>query len=84
VARAAGDAARQETYRRTLVRGLRSLTQLTFRDETDLFYVSRRAAVRGGVRTTVYDNAIRVDNVQHSLMAVLDILEAFAPDDFRP
>ena len=84
VARAAGDAARQETYRRTLVRGLRSLTQLTFRDETDLFYVSRRAAVRGGVRTTVYSNAIRVDNVQHSLMAVLDILEAFAPGDFRP
>ncbi len=84
VAREAGDAARQETYRRAIVRGLRSLAQLTFKDATDLFHVTRRERVRGGVRTTVYDNAIRVDNVQHSLMALLDILEAFRPEDFRP
>lgn len=84
VAREVGDTARQEAYRRAIVRGLRSLAQLTFKDETDLFYVMRRERVRGGVRTTVYDNAIRVDNVQHSLMAMLDILEAFRQEDFRP
>jgi len=84
LARACGDAARQETYRRALIRGLRSLTQLTFLDEVDLFYVSRRDAVLGGVRTTVYDNSIRVDNVQHSLMAALEILEYLPAEDFRP
>jgi hypothetical protein len=84
LARAVGDAARQEAYRRALIRGLRSLTQLTFLDEVDLFYVSRRDAAFGGVRTTVYDNSIRVDNVQHSLMAALDILEHLPAEDFRP
>lgn len=29
----------------------------------------------GGVRTTEYNNVIRVDNVQHNLMAVLKILQ---------
>ncbi len=84
LARETGDTARQEAYRRALIRGVRSLTQLTFLDEVDLFYVSRREAARGGVRTTVYDNSIRVDNVQHSLMAVLDILEHLPAGDFRP
>lgn len=42
------------------------------------------AAAYGGVRTKVYDNAIRVDIVQQSLMAVLDILEAFRLEDYRP
>lgn len=84
LARDTGDAARQERYRRTIVRGLRSVTQLTFLDDTDMFYVSRRAQVFGGVRTTVYDNAIRVDNVQHNLMAILKILDHLPAADFRP
>ncbi|MBI4703569.1 MAG: hypothetical protein HY744_20855, partial [Deltaproteobacteria bacterium] len=44
----------------------------------------KRERVRGGVRTTVWDNTIRVDNVQHNLLAVLKILHAFAPEDYRP
>jgi len=85
LARAAGDAPRQEAYRRTVVRALRNIAQNTFLDDLDLFYVARKERVRGGVRTTVYDNAIRVDNVQHHLMAALNLLEAFTADDFvRP
>lgn len=84
LAQATGDVERQERYRQSLVRGLRSLAQLTFLDEIDLFYISQRDRVRGGVRTTVYDNAIRVDNVQHSLMALLKILEHLPAADFRP
>lgn len=60
-------------YETALWRGLRSLRQLQFRDRVDLFYVSKRAAVQGGIRTTVYDNVIRVDNVQHGLMALLKL-----------
>lgn len=84
VAREYGDSARQESYRTALVRGLRSVMQLTFRDEVDLFYVSRRDRVFGGVRTTVFDNTIRVDNVQHNLLAILKLLEHLPPTDYRP
>ncbi len=84
LARDRGDAARQEAYRRALVRGLRSVLQLTFMDEVDMFYISKRDRVRGGVRTTVYDNAIRVDNVQHNLMAIQKVLGLLNAADYRP
>jgi hypothetical protein len=82
-ARAVGDDDRAERYRVALCRGLRNLMQLQFADEVDMYYVSQRERVAGGLRTTPYDNRIRVDNVQHGLMAALDILEAFAPGDYR-
>lgn len=84
MAREVGDSARQETYRRSIVRGLRSLNQLLFSDEVNMYYVQKRDAVRGGVPTTVYDNIVRIDNIQHNLMAILKILREFAPEDYRP
>lgn len=83
LARELGDGARAETYRVALARGLRSVMQLQFVDDIDMFYVSKRGPVLGGLRTTVYDNAIRCDNVQHSLMANLKIFERFAPEDYE-
>lgn len=84
LARAVGDAERQERYRVSIVRGLRSVMQLQFVDDIDMYYVSKkhRAYVHGGVRTTVYDNVIRCDNVQHNLMGILKILREFEPEDF--
>lgn len=82
LARKAGDTKRTEAYRKAIVRGVRSLMQLEFRDEIDMFYVSKRERVFGGVRTTVYNNEIRVDNVQHGLMAILQILKEFSQEDF--
>lgn len=84
IARETGDATRADKYRIAILRGLRSLMQLEFRDNVDMYYVSKRDLVRGGIRTTVYDNTIRVDNVQHNLMAVLEILNAFEPRDYLP
>ncbi len=86
MAKEVGDKTRQESYRRAIVRGIRSIMQLAFLDEVDMFYIShgKRNEVLGGVRTTVYDNVIRVDNVQHALMGILKILTYFAPEDFRP
>ncbi len=83
LARETGDSARAEAYRRAIVKGLRSLMQLEFTDEIDMFYIKKRERVRGALRTTVYDNEIRVDNVQHGLMALMDILETFADGNFR-
>ncbi|HWH33196.1 MAG TPA: hypothetical protein VNU01_11060, partial [Egibacteraceae bacterium] len=84
LAREVGDDGRAERYRVALVRGIRSVMQLEFADDADLYYVSDRARVRGGVRTEAYDNRIRVDNVQHNLMALLKVLERFGPADYRP
>lgn len=78
-----GDDSRAEAYRVAIARGIRNLMQLQFSDEVDMYYVSKRDRVSGGLRTTVYDNAIRVDNVQHGLLAVMDVLDAFAPADYR-
>lgn len=75
---------RAEAYRMAIVRGLRSVMQLQFADEVDMFYISQKDRVRGGIRTEVYHNEIRVDNVQHNLMAALKILDVFSEEDFRP
>jgi hypothetical protein len=74
------DERRAARYRTTIVRGLRSLMQLQYQDDVDAFYIAQRERVLGGLRTTVYDNTIRVDNIQHSLMALLKILPTFERD----
>ncbi len=71
LAREAGDTERAEAYETSVWRGARSIAQLQFKDDVDMFYVSRRERVRGGVRTEAYNNEIRVDNIQHALMALL-------------
>ncbi len=82
MAKALGDHQHVELYRRTLARALRSVMQLQFVDEIDMYYVVDRAKTRGGLRTTEFRNEIRVDNVQHVLMAVLELLEDFAETDY--
>jgi hypothetical protein len=85
LARQTSDNKRMDDYRSAIVRGLRSVMQLQFTDEIDMFYISesKRKLARGGIRTTVYDNQIRCDNVQHNLMAILKILDAFEEDDYK-
>jgi hypothetical protein len=63
---------------------MRSLLQLQFVDDVDLYYIpeSERRYVRGGLRTTVYNNEIRIDNVQHPLMGILKVLRTFEDDDY--
>lgn len=85
LARQTGDEKRMKSYRKAINRGLRSIMQLQFVDEVDMYYISPSMLpyVEGGVRTTVYNNEIRCDNVQHNLMAVLKILDTFEDDDFK-
>jgi hypothetical protein len=89
LARALGDSAREDRYRRALLAGLRSLRQLQYRDNTAMFAIRHRGRVRGAIRTAPHDNEIRIDNVQHGLMAAwgaLDLLDAadFGMDDPAP
>jgi hypothetical protein len=85
MARESGDTKRAEAYRLAILRGLRDVQQLQFADDVDLFYVPSgfRPFVKGGIRTTEYDNVIRIDNVQHNLMAMLKVLESFKPEDYK-
>jgi hypothetical protein len=83
LAREIGDKAHQEKYRKSIVLGLRSSMQLQFQDDQDMFYATNKQRLRGGIRTTVYDNEIRVDNVQHVLMGVQKVLERFSTEDFK-
>ena len=71
LARNVGHFARAASYERAVAHGMRSLRQLQFRDERDAFYVARRQRVMGALRTTVYDNAVRVDSAGHALAAAL-------------
>ena len=72
-----------EAYRRAIVLGLRSLRQLQFRHPSDMFYLARQGRVQGALRTTTFDNTIRIDNVQHGLMAMHRILDLWTPGHFR-
>lgn len=82
LAKATGDIERTNTYRTAINRGLRSIMQLQFADEIDLYYISKRKRAEGAIRTTVYNNEIRVDNIQHNLMALFKILHHFEDDDY--
>ena len=82
LAREVSDRERVDRYRRVIVRALRHVMQLQFRDDIDMFYVSKRQRVRGGLRTALYDNTIRIDNVQHNLLAVLKIVDAFGQGEY--
>jgi len=69
-----GDATRAEAYAVVIRRALRDVLQLQFRTGVDMFYINKRPRVMGGLRTTEYNNEIRVDNVQHNLMALMKLL----------
>jgi hypothetical protein len=72
-----GDKTRAEKYKRIIKRGLRSLMQIQYTDDIDMFYIHQKDRVLGGLRTTEADNSIRVDNVQHALMGLQRILRTF-------
>jgi hypothetical protein len=84
LAREVADEKRVQKYRRAILLGLRDAMQLEFADEIDWFYVANPERVKGGLRSAVYDNQIRVDNVQHVLMGLQKILQIFKPEDYAP
>lgn len=83
LAKETGEFDRAEKYRLVILRGVRSILQLQFKDDIDCFYIKHVGRVLGGVRTTVYDNTIRIDNVQYALMAFLKICRIFSEEDYK-
>ena len=74
LAKALKDHKRERMYVRAIKRGLRSAMQLQFKNHIDSYYISNKKKVMGGLKTTVYDNVIRVDNIQHTLLGTMKIL----------
>ena len=74
------DQARRKSYKAAIM-GLAVSTQIQFIDGVDMFYIEKdkRHTVYGGLRTTDYDNRIRVDNVQHALMGSNEFSRCLAP-----
>ena len=77
--RALGDEERAGLYERIVERGLRSLRQLQFRDERDMFYIAHPERVKGALRTETCNNELRVDSAAHALLAAVTLLR---PIDF--
>ncbi len=71
LARELGDSQREAAYQQAIARGIRSIAQLQYRDEVDAYYICRRDRVIGAIRTEADNNEIRIDNLQHGLMALL-------------
>ncbi len=76
LARLCHDEHRMQNYGLAILRGVRSVMQLQYADDVDMFYISKKDMVRGAIRTTVYNNVIRIDNIQHNLMAMMKILKS--------
>ena len=74
---------REAACRHAIHLGLRSLRQLQFRHPSDMYYIANRNRVQGGLRTTTYDNTLRLDNVQHGLMAIHRILDLWSEAEFE-
>jgi hypothetical protein len=83
MAKQTGDAARRARYALSLSRAIRSVMQIQFVDDIDMYYVTDRERTKGGLRTTMIRNEIRVDNVQHVLMGVLKILDRLDDAEFK-
>lgn len=79
LARALGEGGRTSNYKLAVRRGLRSLRQLQYRDQRDMFYISKPERVLGALRTEAYDNSARLDSAAHALMAAVKLLR---PMDF--
>ncbi len=75
----ANDEIRAQAYLTAIRWGLRSLMQLQYRTDNN-FYLSRKARAMGGLRTTVTDNQLRIDNTQHAIMAAMAV-RRFVPAD---
>jgi hypothetical protein len=83
MAKRIGDKQRQARYALALSRGIRSVMQIQFVDDVDMYYVTDRARTKGGLRTDTIRPEIRVDNVQHVLMGVLKVLQRFEPGEYK-
>jgi hypothetical protein len=79
LARDVNDTGRAKSYEFAINCGIRSLAQLQYRDELEAYYVHHKDRVLGAIRTESDNNEIRIDNLQHGLMALLKYRDLTTP-----
>ena len=72
LAASSGDSQRRSLYRESLTRGFNFLDRLVIQ-ERDRFLLPNPEFAIGGLRQSLYASEIRVDFVQHSLSAILEV-----------
>ncbi len=70
LAKRRGDQARIQRYEKVVRQAARFVMQLQFRDDEAYFIRSRKDTI-GGIRTTPTLNLLRIDHVQHALIALM-------------
>lgn len=73
IAKELNDTQRAEKYKEAVLLGVRSLMQLQYKEGDE--------KVLGGIRKTVENNELRVDNMQHSIMAFIQVLNSFTDEE---
>ncbi len=73
LARASGDKARASRYQESIERGLRHLYQHQYNDLFQAFFAARVDRTIGGLRSTLVDATIRIDNMGHALNAIITL-----------
>lgn len=78
------DKKRAENYRIAILKGMRSMMQLQYQDEADMYYIqsNKQIYVKGGLKENVYKNEIRCDNIQHPFMGILKIINTFNENNY--
>jgi hypothetical protein len=74
IADATSDTRRTTRYAEASIVGFRSSLQLAFTNSVDTYYVRALDRVTGALRTTPWNNEVRIDNVQHTVMATQSAL----------
>ena len=73
LAKELGDMERAERYKEAILLGTRSLMQLQFKSGDE--------KVLGGIRKTIDNSELRIDNTQHTIMAFIQVLNFFTEED---
>lgn len=73
VAKILGDEKRMKNYCKSMLMGLRYILQCQYRQD-NCDYPEIQELLLGGIKTGLYDQGIRIDNVQHSACAMLKSL----------
>jgi len=73
IARDAGDVARTEKYRNSVLLGAHNLMNLQFAGP-NMYYMQKPERAEGGFHYNAYDNRIRIDAIQHTIDAFTKII----------
>jgi hypothetical protein len=80
IAKMEDDEVRMAVYKQAIILGIHSLMNCQFKGP-DMYYLTNPERVEGALRYRMYDNRIRIDTTQHTIDALLKVVEVFELSD---